>query len=98
MIYWFSNLSVFPSMTLIIFGTVYLISAILFRLVTRLAVGERAGAFKAISPAMMSPFGAIFALLLVFTAEPVWSNLTQAKRAVSAEASALRDVVLLAKS
>ncbi len=46
MIYWFSNLSVFPSMTLIIFGTVYLIAAILFLLVTRLAVGERAGIFS----------------------------------------------------
>lgn len=85
-------------MTLVIFGTVYLIAAILFRLVTRIAAGAHSGALKAISPSMMSPFGGIFALLLVFTAEPVWSNLTQAKRAVAAEASALRDVVILAKS
>jgi Protein of unknown function (DUF4239) len=67
-------------------------------LVTRLAVDERVRTFKALTPAMLSPLGAVFALLLVFSAEPVWTNYTHAKQAIATEASGLRDALILAKS
>jgi Protein of unknown function (DUF4239) len=64
--------------------------------VTKLAVGDRARAFKAVSPGMLPPLGILFALLVGFIAVEVWSNFDKAKAAVATEASALRAVVLLA--
>ncbi|MGB0056404.1 MAG: DUF4239 domain-containing protein, partial [Methyloceanibacter sp.] len=63
---------------------------------TRLAVNDRARAFKAVSPGMLPPLGILFALLVGFIAVEVWNNFDKAKVAVAAEASALRAVVLLA--
>ena len=68
----------------------------LYLIVTALAVGERARAFKAISPGMLPPLAIIFALLLAFLASQVWSDADRASMAVNREASALRAVVLLA--
>jgi len=64
----------------------------------RLAVNERARAFKAVSPGMLPPLGIIFGLFVAFVAAEVWSDFDRAKLAVSSEASALRAVVLLAAS
>ena len=61
-----------------------------------LAVGERARAFKAISPGMLPPLGIIFGLLVAFIAAQVWGDLNRAHTAVNREASALRAIVLLA--
>jgi hypothetical protein len=95
---WFSGLHVFPGMFLVVFGTIYLVAVFIYFSLTRLAVGERTRAFKGISAACLSPLGAIFALMLVFTAEPVWKNTDQARDAVATEAGALRDVLILARS
>ena len=95
---WFSGLHVFPGMFLVVFGTIYFVAVVLYWLLTRLAVGERTRAFKGISAACLSPLGAIFALLLVFTAEPVWKDFDLAREAVATEASALRDVLILTRS
>ena len=65
-------------------------------LITALAVGERARAFKAISPGMLPPLAIIFALLVGFLAAQVWSDADRASTAVNREASALRAAVLLA--
>jgi hypothetical protein len=65
--------------------------------VTRLAVDDRARAFKALSPGMLPPLGIIFGLLVGFTAAQVWSDFEKAKVAVATEASALRSVVLLSQ-
>jgi hypothetical protein len=46
----------------------------------------------------LSPLGVVFGLLVVFTAAQVWADLERANSAVADEASALRDVVLLANS
>ena len=66
--------------------------------VMALAVGERARAFKAISPGMLPPLGIIFGLLVAFIAAQVWGDLDRAHAAVNREASALRAIVLLATS
>ena len=92
---WLHNLPILW-MTLVVFGLTYLITAAIQGLVTALAKGERARAFKAVSTGMLSPLAIIFGLFVVFTAAQVWSDNERANAAVDREASALRAVVLLA--
>jgi hypothetical protein len=63
-----------------------------------LATGERARAFKAVSPGILSPLGVLFAILVAFTAVQVWNDNDRANEVVDREASALRGVVVLAAS
>jgi hypothetical protein len=92
---WLHNLSILW-MTLVVFGFTYLLTAGIYGLVTILAKGERARAFKAISPGLLSPLGIIFGLFVAFTAAQVWTDNDRANAAVDREASALRAVVVLA--
>jgi hypothetical protein len=92
---WLLNLPVLW-MGAIILGVIYTVAAGIYVLVTALAVGERARAFKAISPGMLPPLAIIFALLVAFLASQVWSDADRATMSVNREASALRAVVLLA--
>ncbi|MFL5495030.1 MAG: hypothetical protein ACJ8DC_11665 [Gemmatimonadales bacterium] len=92
---WLLNLSV-PAMAVVILAACYLFTAGLYLLITALAVGERARAFKAVSPGMLPPMSLLFALMVGFLAAQVWGDLDRASTAVNREASALRAVVLLA--
>jgi hypothetical protein len=92
---WLLNIRVLP-MAVVILAVSYALAAGLYLLITALAVGERARAFKAISPGMLPPMAILFALLVGFLAAQVWSDLDRANMAVNREASALRAVVLLA--
>ena len=92
---WLLNLPVLW-MAVVVFAATYLLTASVYWVVTRLAVNDRARAFKAVSPGMLPPLGILFALLIGFIAVEVWSNYDKAKGAVATEASALRAVVLLA--
>jgi hypothetical protein len=85
-------------MALIIFAATYLTAACVYLAVVRLAVGDRARAFKAFSPGMLPPLGIIFGLLIGFVAVQVWNDFDKAKLAVATEASALRAVVLLGET
>src|SRR5262245_7838235 len=85
-------------MSLVVFAATYLVAGGIYWLVFTLAVGERARAFKAISPGMLPPLGIIFGLLVAFIAAQVWGDFDRANAAVNREASALRAVVLLAAS
>jgi hypothetical protein len=89
------NLSI-PLMAVVIFIGSYLLAAIIYFGVMKLATGERARSFKALSPGMLPPLGIIFGLLVGFIAAQVWSDFEKAKVAVATEASALRTVNLLA--
>ncbi len=84
------------ALALVVFVATFLIAGSVHFIVTRLAVDERAKAFKAVSPGMLPPLGILFALLVSFIAVEVWSNFDKAKTAVATEASALRAMVLLA--
>jgi hypothetical protein len=84
------------AMAAVILAACYLFTAGLYLLITALAVGERARAFKAVSAGMLSPMAVVFALLVGFLAVQVWGDLDRANTAVNREASALRAVVLLA--
>ena len=92
---WLLNLPV-SWMALVVFVGTYFVAAVIYLIVTRLAVNDRARAFKALSPGMLPPLGIIFGLLVGFIAVQVWSDFDRAKVAVATEASALRAVVLLA--
>src|SRR5262249_8500683 len=92
---WLLNLPVLW-MTVVVFAATYLLAACVYWVVARLAVNDRAKAFKAVSPGVLPPLGILFALLVGFIAVDVWNNYDKAKLAVVSEASALRAVVLLA--
>jgi hypothetical protein len=61
---WLLNLSL-PWMAFVVFAATYIVAACVYLVVVRLAVGDRARAFKAFSPAMLPPLGVIFGLLVV---------------------------------
>ena len=92
---WFHALPVVV-MAVLIFGGTYAVAAAICLVVTRLATGDRARAFKAVSPGMLPPLGIIFGLFVAFVAAQVWGDIERANGAVTREASALRAVVLLA--
>ena len=92
---WLLNLPV-VWMGVLILGAIYVVTGGLYALITTLAAGERARAFKAISPGVLPPLAIIFALLVGFLAAQVWSDADRASAAVNREASALRALVLLA--
>ena len=83
-----------PWMGLVIFASIYLIAAVVFFGATKL-IRDRS---RVVDPGILSPLGVVFGLLIVFTAAQVWADLERANSAVADEASALRDVVLLANS
>jgi len=93
---WLLNLPI-PWMALVIFSAIYLLAAAIYLTLIRLAVDDRARAFKALSPGMLPPLGIIFGLLVGFVAVQVWNDFDRAKTAVINEASALRAIVLLAQ-
>jgi len=92
---WILNLPVLWMGVLILAGT-YVVTAGIYLLVTKLAVADRAVAFKSISPGILPPLAIIFALLVGFLAAQDWNENERASSTVNREASALRAVVLLA--
>jgi hypothetical protein len=92
---WLLNLPVL-AMGAVILGLIYLATAGIYWAITRLAVGQRAIAFKAISPGMLPPLSVVFGLLVGFLAAQVWSDNDRASTAVNREASSLRAAVLVA--
>ncbi|HEX4614883.1 MAG TPA: DUF4239 domain-containing protein [Stellaceae bacterium] len=94
---WLHNLPA-AWMALVVFGATYLVAGVVYAAVSILAVGERARAFKAVSPGMLPPLGILFGLFVAFTAAQVWNDTDRANTAVIREASALRAVVILAAS
>ena len=83
---WVFNLPI-PGMAVVTFAAIYLLAACVWWVVTKLAVNDRARAFKAVSPGMLPPLGILFALLVGFIAVEVWNNYDKAKIAVVSEAS-----------
>jgi hypothetical protein len=94
---WLHNLPL-PWMALVVFGATYLLAGGIYLVVVVLAVGERARAFKGVSPGMLPPLGIVFGLFVAFTASQVWSDVDRASTAVNREAGALSSIVFLAGS
>jgi hypothetical protein len=85
-------------MALVASGGTYLAAAAIYAIVMALATGERATAFKAVSPGMLPPLGILFGLFVAFTAAQVWTDTDRATTAVTREASTLSTVLFLAES
>jgi hypothetical protein len=85
-------------MTLLIFGGTFLSAAVIHLVVHALAIGDRARAFKGVSPGLLPPLGMLFGLLIAFLAVQAWDDLDRAHAEVNREASALRAVVILSQS
>jgi hypothetical protein len=85
-------------MAVLVFAGTYVGAGAIYALVMSLAVGERARAFKGVSPGLLPPLGIVFGLLVAFVSAQVWGDVDRAKAAVNHEASALRAVVLLSGS
>ena len=60
---WFHSLPV-AWMALLVFGFTYFVVAVIYVVVRLLAVGERAHAFKSVSPGMLPPLGIVFGLFV----------------------------------
>src|SRR5215470_609738 len=83
-----------PLIALMIFGLCYLLAGIIF-------IAARAifrGRIPAGSPGMLSAIGVVTGLVIAFVASHVWTNLRAAETNLLREASAIRDVVLLANA
>ena len=85
-------------MAVVVFGLVYLVTAIIFAVIFRFGGGERARTFKGVSPGMLPPLGIIFGLFVAFVASQVWSDTDRARAAVNTEANSLSTVIFLAAS
>lgn len=83
-------------MTVVVFAATLLISGAIYATVLALATGDRARAFKAMSPVMLTPLAVVFGLIVAFLASQVWLDVERANNAVIREANALRTVVVLA--
>jgi hypothetical protein len=94
---WLLNLPVLW-MAVVVFAATYLLAAVVYWVVTRLAVDERARAFKSVSPGMLPPLGILFALLVGFIAVEVWNNYDKAKVAVATGPVRCARFVLLAEN
>ena len=70
----------------------------IYKVVFALATGNRATAFKAVSPVMLTPLAVAFGIIVGFLSAQVWNDTERAGAAVAREASALGTVVLLAAS
>jgi len=92
---WLHNLPILW-MTLLVFGFTYLVTTAIYAVVALFAVGERAKSFKAVSPGLLSPLGVLFGLFVAFTAAQVWADNEKARAEIDREASALRNIVILA--
>lgn len=82
---WLHNLPVIW-MAVVVGGVTSLIAAAIYAVVMVLATGERARAFKTVSPGILSPLGVLFGLFVAFTAVQVWNDNDRANAAVDREA------------
>jgi hypothetical protein len=85
-------------MAVLVFAATYGTAALLHAIVLTLARGDRARDFKGVSPALLSPLGVMFGLMVAFLAAQIWGDVDRGNGAVNREASALRAVVLLSPS
>jgi len=91
---WLHELPV-PWIAVVVLVAVSVLVAVVYFVVTRLAVGERGEAMQSVSPGLLPALGIVFALIVGFLAAGVWGDSDKARDAVSNEASALRSVVVL---
>ena len=61
-------------MAIVVFGSTFAATAVIYAAVMILADKERGRSFKAVSPGLLPPLGIIFGLFVAFTAAQVWKD------------------------
>ena len=79
----------------VIFAGTFVVTAVIYLVVTRAARGRLGPAFKGVSPGMLPPLGLVFGLLVGFLVAGLWGDLDDARTAVNREASSLRSAELV---
>ncbi len=97
MIEWVYGLPLAWSIVVVFAGTLA-VAALIWTVIGRLARGQRADTFAALSPGLLPPLGIVFAFVVGFLAVGVWNDASNARVAVNDEASALRTADLLVGS
>ena len=87
-----------PLLTATIFIAMYLAAALGLTALYLVRQRGHLAALGPLSPGLLSPLGLVFGLLVGFLVADVWADRGRAVSAVSEEASALRDVDLLASA
>jgi hypothetical protein len=82
---------------LLVFAFCYLLAAIILGVAVAFARHPVAHELSATTPAMLTPLGVITGLVIAFLSARVWSNVDRAQSYVAREASAIREVVLIAE-
>lgn len=85
-------------LVVVVFAATFLVTAGIYFAVMALGVGQRAVAFKGVSPGMLPPMGLVFGLVVGFLVAQLWADLGVARAAVHREADSLRSAVLLART
>jgi hypothetical protein len=95
MIAWLAHLPLLFLLVTIFFA-MYLAVVVILGVLHAVRRGGRDASLGPLSPGLMAPLGLIFGLLVGFLVADVWADRARAAGAISQEASALRDVDLLA--
>lgn len=85
-----------PVIALVVFAFCYLLAVVMLVIGATLSHRRIAGKINTTSPAMLTPLGVIFGLVIAFLAARVWANVDHAHAYVVQEATEIRQVVLLA--
>ena len=83
---------------LFVFAVAYLTAALICCVAAVLSRRPIAKALQPVTPGLLSPLGTILGILIAFLAVRVWANVDHAQEQIGHEASALREVVMLANS
>ena len=95
MLWWLESQDT-PVIVLLVFAFCYLLAAIILGVAVAFARHPVSHELSATTPAMLTPLGVITGLVIAFLAARVWSNVDRAQSYVAREASAIREVVLIA--
>jgi hypothetical protein len=82
---------------LLVFAFCYLLAAVILGVAVAFSRHPVSHELSATTPAMLTPLGVITGLVIAFLSARVWSNVDRAQSYVAREASAIREVVLIAE-
>jgi len=95
MLQWIESQSI-VGIGLLVFGLCYALTIAVFAAAVILSRHALAKQLKGVSPVTLTPLAVILALLFAFLSSRVWTNVDRAGEHVGREASALREVLMLA--
>ena len=85
-----------PVIAILVFGFLYLLAAAIFCAAGVVFRGAVARDLQPVAPGILSPLGALLAVLIAFLAARVWTNFDRGEEYVGHETAGLRETVLLA--